>query len=196
MKSSNSCMHFGTFSHLQSPCRFVNSCGIFRFDSSDIEYLQSVIPHGEPEFFQWLQSLDCSRVRVYSMPQGGVCLPYWWVFFIAVITTSAFVQVVFPKEPLLRIEGPLAVCQLLETVLLNLTNFPSLIATNATRMRLAAGPDKTLLEFGLRRAQGPDGALTATKYAYVGGFDGTSNVLAGKLLGIAVSTHIAFTVTI
>jgi nicotinic acid phosphoribosyltransferase len=59
-------------------------------------------------------------------------------------------QICFPRQPLLRIEGPLAIGQLLETTLLNLVNFPSLIATNAARMRLVAGPAKTLLEFGLR----------------------------------------------
>jgi nicotinate phosphoribosyltransferase len=107
----------------------------FSFTDSDVQYLRTALPHCEEEYFTWLRTLDCSAVRVYAIAEGSV---------------------VFPREPLLRIEGPLGVCQLLETPLLNLVNFPSLIATNAARFREAAGEDKTLLEFGLRRAQGPD----------------------------------------
>lgn len=141
----------------------------YKFTNDDISYLKSISPEWEEEFFLWLGTINCSKIKIYSVDEGSL---------------------VFPREPLIRVEGPLAIAQLLETTLLNLVNFPSLIATNAARMRLAAGSDKTLLEFGLRRAQGPDGAVSASKYAFVGGFDGTSNVLAGKLTGITVKgTH-------
>lgn len=123
----------------------------------------------ESEFFDWLQSVNCSNIKLYAIPEGTI---------------------VFPKLPLIRVEGPLAIAQLLETTLLTLVNYPSLLVTNSARYRLAAGPNVELLEFGLRRAQGVDGGVSASRYTYMGGFNGTSNVLASKLFGIpARGTH-------
>ncbi|WP_025763611.1 nicotinate phosphoribosyltransferase [Dyadobacter tibetensis] len=160
---------------------FTIACGLgsvieyisaFGFDQSDLEYLGSLTGSDgealfEPAFLKYLGELklDC---HIDAVPEGTV---------------------VFPNEPLLRIQGPIMLCQLLETPLLNLINFQTLIATKAARMRLVAQKD-TLMEFGLRRAQGPDGGMTASRAAYIGGVDATSNVLAGKLYGIPVKgTH-------
>lgn len=157
---------FTIFAGLEEVLRFVQT---FHFTASDIGYLQGVLPGCEAAFWPWLASLDCSQVKLYAMAEGTI---------------------VFPREPLIRVEGPLAICQLLETTLLNLCNFASLVATNAARMRQAVGPLGTMLEFGLRRAQGPDGAMSASRYSYMGGADGTSNVAAGKAYGIPIrGTH-------
>lgn len=161
---------FVVFAGLTAVVDFLSN---FKFDTLDIEYLRRVMTDGgvdiDADFFDWLASADLSKVKVWAVAEG---------------TT------VFPHVPLLRVEGPLAVCQLLETTLLNLVNFASLITTNAVRYRLAAGPNKKLLEFGLRRAQGPDGAMSASRYSFLGGFDATSNVQASRAFDIGVrGTH-------
>ncbi|KAK3087804.1 hypothetical protein FSP39_010808 [Pinctada imbricata] len=158
---------FTVFAGLEECIKFLQN---FRFTKSDIEYLKRVLPSDiEDEFFIYLGNLNADKVEMIAIDEGTV---------------------VFPKVPLLSISGPLPVVQLMETPLLNLVNYASLVATNGMRFRLAAGSEKILLEFGLRRAQGPDGALSASRYCYLGGFDGTSNVLAGKLYNIPVrGTH-------
>jgi len=144
----------------------------FHFDPSDLAYLATLRgannePLFEPEFFDYLANMKFS-CSIDAIPEGNV---------------------VFPYEPLVRVQGPLIQCQLLESPLLNLINFPSLIATKAARVCIAAGNDP-VLEFGLRRAQGIDGSLTASRSSYIGGCVGTSNVLAGKIFGIPVhGTH-------
>ncbi len=93
---------------------------------------------------------------------------------------------VFADEPVLRVEAPLAQAQLVETALLNAICYSSLVASNAAEVREAAG-DRGVLEFGARRAHGPDGALSASRAAYVGGCDATSNVEAGRRFGVPVA---------
>lgn len=144
----------------------------WRFQEDDLIYLRELnAPDGSPlfpaEFLAYLRDLRFT-CDVDAIPEGTV---------------------VFPHEPLLRIKGPLLQGQLIESTLLNLVNFQSLIATKATRVCRAAKGDP-VLEFGMRRSQGPDGALSASRAAYIGGCAATSNVLAGKLYDIPVrGTH-------
>ncbi len=160
---------------------FTVACGLsnvmgfisnFGFSEEDLAYLQTLTgsdekPLFEPAFLDYLANLKLT-CNIDAIPEGTV---------------------VFPNEPLVRVRGSILQCQLLETPLLTLINFESLIATKAARLRLVAGTD-TLLEFGLRRAQGADGGMTASRAAYIGGCDATSNVLAGKLYDIPVrGTH-------
>jgi len=144
----------------------------FNFSSEDCAYLATIPgndgrPIFEKGFLDYLSELKLS-VDIEAIAEGTV---------------------VFPHQPLLRVTGPIVQCQLLETALLNIINFQTLIATKASRVARVAGKDP-VLEFGLRRAQGPDGAMSASRAAYVGGCAATSNVLAGKQYGIPVrGTH-------
>jgi len=98
-------------------------------------------------------------------------------------------EIVFPTAPVLQVEANLIEAQIIETILLNTLNFQTLIATKASRIRTVAG-DKTLLDFGLRRAQGP-GGYYASRAAMVGGFDGSSNVITGRDYGFPISGTMA-----
>lgn len=144
----------------------------FRFSVHDIQYLGSLrgadgcALFDEP-FLNHLQRMAFA-CDIDAMPEG----------------TAAFAH-----QPILRVEGPLLQVQLLETALLNIINFNTLIATKSSRIVAAAQGDP-VLEFGLRRAQGIDGGISASRAAYIGGCYGTSNVLAGRLFGIPVKgTH-------
>lgn len=144
----------------------------FRFSDDDIEYLRTQVgndgqPLFEEAFLRFLQTLEMT-VDIEAIPEGTAVLPH---------------------EPILRITGPIIPCQLLESALLTCINFQTLIATKAFRVCQAA-EDDSVLEFGLRRAQGFDGAISAARAAYIGGVHATSNVLAGKLLDIPIKgTH-------
>lgn len=153
---------FAVFAGLEEVLRFLSS---FHFTDNQIDYLKTVMPGRDEGFFDWLREIDCSEIKVYSFKEGTLA---------------------FPRVPMITVEGPIAVAQLLESALLNLVNYPTLVATNAARFKLAAGPGKHMMEFGLRRAQGPDGGVSASRYTYLGGFDSTSNVEAGHLFGIPV----------
>jgi len=157
---------------------FTVACGLgsvidlvrdFRFTEDEIVYLAAQCGNdGQPLFdAAFLKYLHNFRVTcdIDAVPEGTL---------------------VFPNEPLVRVRGPIVESQLLETALLNILNFQSLIATKAARVCLAAKNDE-VIEFGLRRAQGVDGGLSAARAAYIGGCAGTSNLQAGERFGIPVS---------
>jgi nicotinate phosphoribosyltransferase len=157
---------------------FMIGCGLaqivdlaleFGFGEGDIEYLAA--QHGndgkpllDPGFLDYLRALRLT-CNIDAIPEGTL---------------------VFPHQPVIRVSGPIIECQLLETVLLNILNFQTLIATKAARVCWAA-QDDPVIEFGLRRAQGVDGGLSAARAAYIGGCAGTSNLQAGRRYEIPVS---------
>ncbi|CAH2076284.1 unnamed protein product [Thlaspi arvense] len=149
----------------------------FNLTDEEIDFVRDSLPGCEEAFCDYLRGLDCSDIEVYAISEGSV---------------------VFPKVPLLRIEGPVAVVQLLETPFLNLINYASLVATNAARHRFVAGKSKLLLEFGARRAQCfcfVYGNIEMEENVIFVGlllccYNYGSNVAAGKLFGIPLrGTH-------
>ncbi len=137
-----------------------------RFSTEDIDYLRSVGCFDE-DFLAYLEDFRFSG-DIYAIPEGTV---------------------VFPREPLIKVIAPIMEAQLVETAILNIINHQSLIATKTARIVYAAKGDG-IMEFGLRRAQGPDAGVYGARAAMIGGCVGTSNVLAGKLFDVPVKgTH-------
>lgn len=156
-------------SGLQSVIDFLSD---LRFQRDDLDYLAEQVGNDDKPLFDhaFLDYLLDLRFTcdVDAVPEGTA---------------------VFPGEPLVRVRGPILQAQIIETPLLNMINFQTLIATKAARI-CSVAEGEPVLEFGLRRAQGIDGALAASRAAYVGGCAATSNVLAGKLFGIPIKgTH-------
>jgi len=143
----------------------LNTLDILKFDKDDLEYLQELGYH--TDFISFLKEFRFSG-NIYSSEEGDM---------------------VFPVRPVLQIEANIIEAQIIETLLLNILNFQTLIATKASRMRQAS-EKRGLIDFGLRRAQGP-GGYYASRAAFIGGFDGTSNVRAGRDYGIPVSGTMA-----
>ncbi len=138
----------------------------FEFTDSDINYLRSINVFNE-DFLNYLKTLKFSG-DVYSVPEGTM---------------------VFPGEPILTVKAPVIEAQLIETAILNIINHQTLIASKAAKIRYSAGGD-AVMEFGLRRAQGPDAGIYGSRASVIGGCDSTSNVLAGKMFDIPISgTH-------
>ncbi|MCD7035822.1 nicotinate phosphoribosyltransferase [Metabacillus sp. GX 13764] len=153
---------FAVFAGLERVIQFLEN---FRFSDSDLDYLRE--QGYKEDFVSYLKELRFTG-NIRSVEEG---------------------ELVFGNEPLIRVEAPLAEAQLIETALLNIVNYQTLIATKACRMKLAA-KNEPLMEFGTRRAQEMDAAIWGTRAAYIGGFVATSNVRAGKLFGIPVAgTH-------
>lgn len=153
---------YAVFAGLEKVINFIQN---FKFTETDIQYL-SELGYKE-DFLSYLKTLRFTG-SIQSVQEG---------------------EIVFGNEPLLRVEATLVEAQLLETALLNIINYQTLIATKASRIKHLA-TDKTLMEFGSRRAQEMDAAIWGTRAAFIGGFHATSNVRAGKLFGIPVAgTH-------
>lgn len=148
---------------LEQLIEYINN---LRFRDDDIEYLRSLNIFNE-NFLSYLKEFKFTG-DIYAIPEGSV---------------------MFPREPFVKVIAPIMQAQIIETAILNIMNHQSLIATKAARVVHAAAPDG-VLEFGLRRAQGPDAGIYGARAAMIGGCVGTSNVLCGKLFNVPVrGTH-------
>jgi len=139
----------------------------FKFTTEDLDYFQK-LDIWDSQFLNYLANLKLS-CQIKAIPEGTP---------------------VFPREPLLTVTGPIAQAQLLETIILNILNHQSLIATKARRLSYAAN-GRPIMEFGARRAQGPDSAIYGTRAAIIGGAKSTSNVLAAKKFNIPAAGTMA-----
>jgi nicotinate phosphoribosyltransferase len=140
----------------------------FSFTNEEINQLKAHFINWDKKFFDYLSTISSKELEVRAIQDGSIA---------------------FPNIPLIQITGPKIICQLLETTLLNITGHPTLIATYARRIKQQVG-NRKLVEFGLRRAQGKTAGLNASKYSWVGGFDGTSNIKIGLEYSIPiVGTH-------
>ncbi|EIM06380.1 nicotinate phosphoribosyltransferase [Planococcus antarcticus DSM 14505] len=138
----------------------------FKFTDSDLEYLQEELDYKQ-DFLDYLRTVRFTG-NVYSVVEG---------------------ELVFQNEALIRVEAPLVEAQLIETALLNIVNYQTLIATKASRIKQIVKKER-VMEFGTRRAQEMDAAIWGTRAAYIGGLEATSNARAGKKFGIPVAgTH-------
>ncbi|KJP85830.1 nicotinate phosphoribosyltransferase [Plasmodium fragile] len=159
------CPFNGEFAILGGVYEVIKYINSFRFTQAQLEFIKKKMSHYKDIdlFINYLKGLSGKDVSLYCMEEGSI---------------------VFPHEPLLVINGPLLICQILESALLNMINYPTLIATNSMLYKISIN-HKPLAEFGCRRAQGPDGALSGTRYSAVG-CDFTSNVYASFLYDIPI----------
>ncbi|WP_341960353.1 nicotinate phosphoribosyltransferase [Planococcus maritimus] len=154
---------YATFAGLERVLDYLKN---FHFSESDIAYLRDELGYRE-DFLDYLKQVRFTG-DVYSVVEG---------------------ELVFQNEPLIRVEAPLLEAQLVETALLNIVNYQTLIATKASRIKQVVGTER-VMEFGTRRAQEMDAAIWGTRAAYIGGLEATSNTRAAKLFGIpAAGTH-------
>jgi nicotinate phosphoribosyltransferase len=154
---------YAVFAGLEKVIQYLSDIS---FKNDDLEYLRSLALFSDG-LIEYLKDFKFTGT-VASFPEGSI---------------------IFPNEPILRVEATLGQAQIIETAILNSINFQTLVASKASRVCYAAR-GRPVVEFGLRRAQGEDGGISASRASYIGGCDGTSNVLAGKMFGIPVrGTH-------